>query len=540
MRRTYLYALVSISALTAAAAAAELPQFSDIARDSGVVFNHSFGDDTLSSIVEATGAGCGFIDYDGDGYLDIYLLNGGYLKGLSDPRARRSAGQARNMLFRNNGDGTFVDVTEAAGVGHKGYAMACVAADYDNDGDLDLFVSNYGPNVFYHNNGDGTFTDATAAAGLDDDRWGLGCTFFDYDRDGNVDLYVGNYLEYDPDYRFFYAADYFPGPLSYGGQTDLLYHNNGDGTFTDVTERAGVSNPDGRAMGVSSGDFDNDGDMDIIIANDAMANYMYRNNGDGTFTDVALEQGTGFGQSGEATSAMGPEIGDVDRDGFFDILIPDMQFSALYHNRAGEYFDEIAATAGLSQVLGQYVSWGGELIDYDNDGWLDAFIANGDAHKMKTEEDCLFRNLNGLRFEDVSSDSGSYFKEKYVGRGAASGDVDNDGDVDLLVLNLGGPASLLRNDGGNRNHWLIVKTVGTKSNRDGIGTKVKAMIGERTLVEEVRSGTGYISMSDLRVHFGLGTVDKVGCVEVSWPSGTVQRMENVKADQILVVVEPEE
>ena len=539
MRRFALLAIVAAISSAAGAQSGELPTFTDIARESGIVFTHSFGDDALSTIVEATGAGCGLIDYDGDGDLDVYLLSGGFLKGLSDPRARRDEGKARNRLFRNNGDGSFTDVTEAAGVGHKGYAMACAAADYDNDGDLDLFVSNYGPNVFYKNNGDGTFTAATKSAGLEDDRWGIGCTFFDYDNDGYVDLYAGNYLEFDPDYRFFYAAEYFPGPLSYGGQADVLYHNNGDGTFTDVTEKAGVYNPDGRAMGVSSGDFDNDGDMDIIVANDAMANYMYRNNGDGTFTETALEQGTGFGQAGDATSAMGPEIGDIDRDGFFDILIPDMQFSALYHNQRGEYFEEIAAFAGLSPVLGQYVSWGGELIDYDNDGWLDAFIVNGDAHKMKTEEDCLFRNVGGMRFEDVSASSGDYFKQKYVGRGAASGDIDNDGDIDLLVLNLGGPAALLKNQGGNKNHWLIVKTVGTKSNRDGIGAKVEIHAGGRRMVEEVRSGTGYISMSDLRVHFGLGDIETVDRIEVRWPSGIVQTVENVKAGQILTLVEPE-
>lgn len=520
-----------------------LPTFTDITKRAGVDFVHSFGDKELSSIVESTGAGCGLFDYDGDGDLDVYLLCGCYMKGLSNPRSRQLAGKLKNRLFRNNGDGTFTDVTDEAGVGDEGFAMACVAADYDNDGDLDLFVTNYGPNVFYRNNGDGTFTDITAEAGLAgaaNELWGIGSTFFDYDNDGYVDLYVGNYLEFDPEYRFYYAPEHFPGPLSYNGQPDILYRNNGDGTFTDVTKEAGVYNPEGRAMGVTSCDFDNDGDMDIIVANDAMANYMYRNNGDGTFTDVALEMGTGFGQSGEATSAMGPALGDLDRDGFFDLMIPDMRYGCLYHNQAGEYFEEIAAPAGLASVLGQYVSWGGDLFDYDNDGWVDAFIVNGDAHKLNTEEDCLFRNEGDLSFSDVSARSGDYFQVKHVGRGAAFGDIDDDGDIDILILNLGGPAVLLRNDGGNRNHWLMVKTIGKKSNRDGIGTRVTVTAGGMTQIGEVRSGTGYLAMSDLRVHFGLGPHEQVERVELRWPSGIAQTLENVEADQILTLVEPEE
>ncbi len=517
-----------------------LPTFTDIAKQAGIDFVHSFGDEELSTIVEATGAGCGLFDYDNDGDLDVYLLNGCYMKGLSNPRSRHLEGKLTNRLYRNDGDYTFTDVTEEAGVGDKGFAMACVAADYDNDKDIDLLVTNYGPNTFYRNNGDGTFSDFTQEAGLNNDLWGIGSTFFDYDEDGYVDLYVGNYLQFDPDYRFYYAPEHFPGPLSYEGQPDALYHNNGDGTFTEVTKEAGVHNPEGRAMGVTSCDFDNDGDMDVIVANDAMANYVYRNNGDGTFSEVALEVGAGFGQSGEATSAMGPAMGDLDRDGFFDLMIPDMRYGCLYHNQQGEYFEEMAAEAGIASVLGQYVSWGGDLFDYDNDGWLDAFIVNGDAHKLMTEEDCLFRNNGGVSFTDVSAKSGSYFQAKYVGRGAAFGDIDNDGDVDVLILNLGGPAVLIRNDGGNRNHWLKVKTVGTKSNRDGIGTRLRVTVGDATQIGEVRSGTGYLAMSDLRVHFGLGSHNQVDRIEAVWPSGAIQTMENVKADQILTLVEPKE
>lgn len=524
--------------LAAAAPGAELPVFTNVTQEAGLRFVHSFGDDRLSNIIEGTGAGCGFFDYDNDGDLDIYLLNGAYLEGISDVRGRANRDRLANALYRNNGDGTFTDVTAESGAGDKGFGMAVAAADIDNDGDLDLYVANYGSAVLYRNNGDGTFTDITAASGLADDRWQIGCTFLDYDNDGFVDLYVGNYLVYDPNYNLYYAPENYPGPLAYHGQVDRLYRNNGDLTFTDVTQESGIYNPDGRAMGVSASDFNNDGLMDIMVANDGMANFFYINNGDGTFTESALVSGTAFGQSGEATSAMGPGFGDFNLDGLIDILVPDMKYGSLYLNLGSGLFEERGAAWEMSAVCAQYISWAGEVLDYDNDGWPDCFIVNGNAHRFNSEADILLRNIEGKRFADVTAISGSYFtREEYVGRGAAQGDFDNDGDVDLLVLNLGGPAILLRNDGGNRNNWLMVKAVGVESNRSAIGARVTVTSGGIAHVQDVRAGSGYLGMSDLRVHFGLGGLETAETVEVRWPTGRVQTLENVRANQILTIME---
>lgn len=520
-----------------------LPIFADITKEAGIDFTHSFGDDELSNIIETTGPGCGLFDYDGDGDLDVYLINGCHIpkKGYSHPRGRHLEGKLTNKLYRNNGDNTFTDVTEESGTGDKGFGMACTVADYDNDGDLDLFVTNYGPNVLYRNNGDGTFTDVTREAGVFDGRWGIGCTFLDIDRDGYLDLYVGNYLQFEPEYRLFYAPDHFPGPLSYLGDADILYRNNGDGTFTDITETAGVKFPDGRAMGVTAGDYNNDGFMDIFVANDGMPNYFFENDGRGNFKEIALESGAGFGQAGNAVSAMGPDFGDVDRDGLMDVLVPDMRYGALYYNLGNGLFDEKSVAMGLASVLGQYTSWGGGFLDYDNDGYLDIFIANGDPHKVVAEEDVLFCNDRGEGFIDVSAKSGAYFNEQeYVGRGTAFGDIDNDGDVDILIANLDGPTILLRNDGGNRNHWLLVRTIGSKSNRNGVGARLILKTGDLTQIADVKSGSGYLSMNDLRVHFGLGKAESVDSLEIHWPSGVVQKLENVKANQILTVTEPSE
>jgi len=295
------------------------PRFVDITDGAGIRFVHSFGDDELSNIVESSGAGCVFFDFDNDGDLDIYLVNGRYLESVSSVRGRSLAGKLKNALYRNNGDGTFTDISDAAGVGDTGFGMAAVSADYDNDGDRDLFVTNYDRDTLYRNDGDGTFTDVTREAGVGSELWSVGASFFDADGDGLLDLYVGGYLVFDPEYRNYFAAEAFPGPLAYRGQKDILYHNNGDGTFTDVGRTAGVGTTNGRAMGVSAADIDDDGDQDIFVANDGMENFLYRNRGDGSFENIALRTGTAFGQNGEATSAMGPEFGDFDSDGLLDL-----------------------------------------------------------------------------------------------------------------------------------------------------------------------------------------------------------------------------
>ncbi|OGB62667.1 MAG: hypothetical protein A2Y94_04180 [Caldithrix sp. RBG_13_44_9] len=515
----------------------DLPRLIDITEKSGITFIHNIGDDDMSNLIESNGAGCAFFDYDGDGDLDIYLVNGAYIEGISHVKGRKNKGNLTNALYRNNSDGTFSDVTRQARVGDQGMGMAVLTADYDNDGDKDIFVSNWGPDIFYRNNGDGTFTDITKIAGVENDLFGIGCTFLDYDKDGFLDLYVGNYIEYDPNYQYFYAADKFPGPLAYHGQPDVLYHNNGDGTFSDVTSQAGVYNPEGRAMGVTSCDIDNDNDFDIFVANDAMENFLYRNNGDGTFTNIARQTGSAFGQSGEATSAMSGEFGDIDLDGSVDIIVPDMAYSCIYKNTGLGYFEEKSAAMGLAVACGQYTSWSGNFFDFNHDGYGDLFITNGHPHRLIGEESLLLLNNKGKRFENVSHLLGPDFQEKFVGRGSAVGDFDNDGDMDVLVLNLNDRPCLFLNEGGNKKNWLMLNLIGTVSNRDAIGSRVRLTSGGITQIRWRMSSSGYLSQSDYRIHFGLGNNSMVDQIEILWPSGITQILKNVKANQIITVQE---
>jgi len=471
----------------------ELPVFTDVTEEAGIRFKHGYGDFDLSNIVEGTGTGAMFFDYDGDGWLDIYFPNGCWLKDLSDNRGRKLRGKLANSLYRNNGDGTFTDVTRKAGVGDTGYGVGCSAADFDRDGDLDLYVLNYGPNVFYRNNGDGTFTDISRASGLANPHWSLSAPWFDHDGDGDLDVYVANYLEYDKgEFRSYYAAAGYPGPLSYPGRPDALYRNNGDGTFTDITREAGLHKPGGRAMSATVVDLNNDGFQDLFVTNDAMENYFFRNTGEGKYKEEGLETGLAFGEGGQGVSSMGPAVGDVDRDGRLDIYIPDMGYGCLLMNR-GEVFEDHTAQSKLAVVCGQYTGWGGLLLDYDCDGHLDVFVANGNAHHEYPEEDVLMRNDGKGKFVDVAKRSGAYFKKKYVGRGATYGDYDNDGDLDLLVVNLNDSPRLLRNDGGNRNHWLTVEARLPGGKSDAVGARVMVKTGSLVRIRDLIPVTGYLS-----------------------------------------------
>ena len=509
----------------------------------GIAFRHSFGDEEMSSILEATGSGCLFLDFDRDGLLDLYTVNGCYLPGISESEEEPDL-SLTNHLFRNLDGAHFADVTDASGAGDPGYGMGPISGDFDGDGWPDLYITNYGPNALYRNSGDGTFRDVTAAAGVGDTLWGVGTTFLDYDNDGDLDLFVGNYLEFDPEYRLYYAADSFPGPLSYPGQPDVLYRNEGDGTFTDVTEAAGVLN-EGRAMGLVAADYDVDGRTDLFVANDAMGNYLYRNLGDGTFENVGLLSGVAFSSSGDKSSSMGGDFGDFDRDGDFDLLVPDMAYNNFYVNVGDGQFEDATAALGIAEVSGQYVSWNGDLFDYDNDADLDIFITNGDAHHLEhTHEALLLANEpapgGGRRFVDVSGESGDFFYLRCVSRGSAGGDYDNDGDLDLFVLHLDQPSMLLRNDGGNANHWLLVDLQGTRSNRDALGTHLRLSAGGVVQIAEKINGSGYLAQNDPRVHFGLGAATLIDTLEVRWPSGAVQQLTAVAADQVLTLQEPGE
>jgi enediyne biosynthesis protein E4 len=519
--------------------------FTDVTGESGIRFVHTFGDREMSSILEATGSGCMFFDYDNDGWQDLFAVNGCYLEGISAPsESGRPPEPAVDHLFHNQGDGTFADVTAASGTGDPRYGMGCTAGDYDNDGDQDIYVTNYGRNTLFRNQGNGTFADVTAAAGVGDSLWGVGATFFDYDRDGDLDLYVGNYLDFDPDYRLYYVADDFPGPLAYPGQPDVLYRNEGNGRFANVTRAAGVLN-EGRAMGVVSGDLDGDGWPDLYVANDSMENYLYHNNGDGTFTDLGLESGTAFSANGDASSSMGGDLGDWDNDGDLDLFVPDMGFNNLYVNEGKNFFQDYTAASGIAELCGQYIGWHGDFLDYDNDGDQDLFISNGDAHRLtNTQESLLLANLpdgkGGRRFVDVSGQAGPFFKYRAIARGAAAGDWDNDGDLDLFVLNLDQASILLRNDGGNANHWLAVALEGTASNRDGVGARVTVQAGDLRQMQERLAAYGYISQNEPRLYFGLGERTRVDAIAVRWPSGRTQTLADIAADQVVRVKEPAE
>jgi hypothetical protein len=518
-----------------AAAPAELPVFTEIGKDGGVSFRHSYGDHHLDNIVEGTGGGACTFDYNNDGFQDLYFVTGTWTKNVSDNEGRDLRGKLFNKLYKNNANGTFTDVTEAAGVDGKGiFSTGCSAADYDNDGDTDLYVLNYGPNILYRNSGDGTFTDVSKPAGLDDSRWSLSAVWFDYNNDGWLDVYVCNYLLYDDGkFRDFYPAAGYPGPLSYGGQDDALFRNNRDGTFTDVTKEAGVSRPDGRGMSAGSADINNDGLLDIYVANDAMENYFFENTGNGTFVEKALQLGIAFGENGQGVASMGPAIGDIDRNGLLDIFVPDLSYCSLMM-QGPRGFKDRTATAGLSVVMGQYAGWAAILFDYDNDGWLDILTVHGNAHHEYVQEDTLVRNKGDGTFEDVSRQSGQYFFEKYVGRGGTWADFDNDGDVDVVIVNINDDAKVLRNDGGNRNNWLNVRPMlkFATGERDAIGARVMVTAGAVKLFDDVMPTRGYLGQGDPRLHFGLGKAPEAE-VEIRWPDGTVEKLGQVKANQFL-------
>jgi hypothetical protein len=511
------------------------PVFTDVTQDAGIDFRHSFGDFELTNIVEGTGAGAMFFDYDNDGFLDIYFVNSAWLKAVNDNRGRKLRGTLSNKLYRNKGDGAFEDTTAVAGVGDMSPSFGCSSADFDQDGDLDLFVLNYGPNVLYRNNGNGTFTDVSQGSGLADPRWSLSAPWFDYDNDGDLDVFVANYLEYDDGkFRAYYPAAGYPGPLSYSAQPDTLYRNNGDGTFTDVTSAVGVYNSNGRAMSATVADLNNDGYLDIYVANDATENFYYENTGKGSFEEKGLFLGLAFGEHGQGVSSMGPFVGDIDRNGLLDVYIPDMGYSSILMNQ-GDFFEDHTTRSKVAIACGQYTGWGGLLLDYDNDGDLDLFVSNGNAHHEYTEEDVLLRNDGSGVFTDVSKDSGDYFHTKKVGRGSTFADYDNDGDLDLLVINLNDTAKLLRNDGGNRNHWIKLDLKLPNPERDAIGARVTVKVGSLIQIEDLIPVRGYLSQVDARLHFGFGSATLVDSIEIRWPNRQIQLLQEVPVDQVLKV-----
>jgi hypothetical protein len=516
-------------------------RFDDATARAGIDFTHSFGSAKLGSLVEGTGSGCVWIDYNNDGLPDLYVLSG---RPMDDsmhpyPLKEKPAIAPHNHLYRNNGDGTFTDVTEQAGLNPDMYAVAVTAADYDNDGYEDLLVTGYGKTILYHNNGNGTFADVTEKAGIKVDGWAISSTWLDYDRDGCVDLFVGRYVKFDPKYHNYYAADNYPGPLDYEGETNKLFHNNCDGTFTDVTDKSGIGTYTGRTMGVTAADFDGDGWPDIYVANDRTENFLFHNKHDGTFEEIANDAGVAYGQNGEATSSMGPVFADITGSGLLDLWVSDAHYNRLVKNNGRGGFDDIGIASGLSQANAQYASWGTGVYDFDNDGWLDIMVFHGGLIQMIPQEHSVFRGLGQGRFEDVSETAGPALNTKTVARGACFADYDNDGKVDAFLVNLGGRGVLLHNASTQTGHWIAIKLKGTKSNRDGIGASVEVWTAGRRQMAERVAASGYLSQDDARLHFGLGTAQKIEKIVVRWPSGRGQTLENQPVDRVLTVEEPQ-
>jgi enediyne biosynthesis protein E4 len=522
-------------------------QFSNVAAAAGIHFTHFKGNNGISINLEEFGPGVCVADYDGDGWQDIYFVNARDLYGRGI--------KVQNALYHDNGDGTFTDVTDKAGVPGTGFGLGCVWGDYDNDGHPDLFVTQYGRNVLYHNNGDGTFTDVTDKAGVAGMEFGAyfhsGATFFDYDRDGKLDLYVGSYVALPPGAQRYCKLGGLTSscpPSAYEGSPSILYHNNGDGTFTNVTKQAGMYQPHGKDLAVGVADYDNDGWPDLFVANDGIDAYLYHNEHNGKFKEEGSVTGMAFTGQGLTMAAMCISLGDYDNDGWLDLYISDFQGSSdhLWKNDGKGEFDEVSERVGLTMPTRSVLSFGGGFFDYDNDGWLDIFIANGHVYPEIEQlfPDVHYKQINSLfhndghgKFTDVTKTSGDAFDTPHVGRGVAFADFDNDGFVDVVVANNNDPPLLLHNSGGNGNHFVSFKLVGTKSNRDAMGARLKLTAGGLTQIREIEGGGSYMSQSDLRAHFGLASAVKIDKLEISWPSGAKQTFTDFPADQFYRIQE---
>ncbi|OLD79650.1 MAG: hypothetical protein AUF67_15315 [Acidobacteria bacterium 13_1_20CM_58_21] len=530
-------------------AAVNAVRYVDVARSSGISFQHDNAASPEKYLIETMGSGCGWIDYDQNGLLDLYLVNG------ASRRANTSKHALRSALYRNNGDGTFTDVTIKAGVDAEGlFGMGAAVGDYDNDGCPDLFVLGYGRCILFHNNGNGTFTDVTDRAGVGNIRkWGSSAAWFDYDNDGLLDLVIANYVDWSPEQNF-WCGDKGPGlrsychPDVYRGQPPTLYHNNGDGTFSDVSKRSGVGIRPGNGLGVVTFDYDNDGWQDIFITNDQMPNFLFHNNRDGTFREIGYSAGVAVGIDGQFEAGMGTDAADTTGSGRSDLIVThlDQQLARLYQNVGEGYFEDATFRSKISYATFHLSGFGTRFMDYDNDGARDLFMANGHvldniqryhAETTYAEPKLMFRNVGHGIFENVSDQLGPDFLLPRVSRGAAIGDFDNDGDLDIIISNNGQAPQLLRNDGGNANHWFQLLLIGTRSNRDAVGARVKVTAGDLVLYDEKKGGMSYQSAQDPRLHFGLGQHPTVEEVEIKWPSGELTKLTNIKSDQILAIEE---
>jgi hypothetical protein len=524
-------------------------RYTNVREAAGITFKQDSTQTEQKYYLETMGTGVGWIDYDQDGLMDLYFTQAGATDAYTPPQP------LHGVLYHNNGDGTFADVTEKAGVGPRDfYGQGVAVGDFDNDGYPDLYLTGYGRAILYHNNGNGTFTDVTEKAGVaDKGGWSTSAGWFDYDKDGYLDLVVLNYIEWTPQTNI-WCGERRPGyrsychPDNYRGQRIKLYHNNHDGTFTDVSEKSGVGVPEAKGMGVVLADFNNDGWPDIAVANDTWPNFLFINKHDGTFKDVSFSSGVAASEDGRYEAGMGIDAADLDGDGWLDIYVThlDFELNRLYHNNHDETFDDATFSSGIGNKAIFFSGLTAKLLDYDNDGWTDISQVNGSMldnihlyHSEVTykEPKLMFRNLGHGKFEKISEQLGPDFMRPVAARSLAVADYDNDGDLDLAIVDRGDYPELLRNDGGNANHWLEVLLIGTKSNRDGIGASLTLVSDGFTQVKQSQGGMGYMSASDRRIHFGLGQRKSIESLEITWPSGTVDKLSNVPINQIIAVKE---
>ncbi len=519
--------------------------FIDVTESAGLTFEHTDGRSGLRLFNEFLGSGGGFFDADGDGDLDIYLVNGAIQIDNAEDQ------KPHNVLYRNDGDNTFTDITETAGVGSTAYGTGATVADYDNDGDLDLYVTNYGTDQLYRNNGDGTFTDITTHAKVGNPNWGTSCAFADIDNDGHLDLYIANYAEWtaEKDIRCEERGVHvYCGPHAYPAVHDTFYKNNGDGTFTDASI---LYRPPGlipqHGLGVTFGDYDVDGNIDLYVANDQDPNFLFQNGGNSNFLEVALISGVCYNDMGKEEAGMGTDFGDYDNDGKFDLTVSNYQTetNTVYRNHDSAFFTDNTITSGIAAVTHGYLGWGIKFFDYDNDGHQDIFVANGhlmdninvlEKHVTYPQKNLLFRNLGDGTFANITSETDGLAVKK-VSRGAAIGDYDNDGDLDILVTNCNQRPDLLQNAVGNRNNWIQIQTVGQKSNRSGIGARIKVVTGTHVQYREVHSGGSYLSFHDLRAHFGVGKAEQIELLEIRWTSGHTDRWTHLAVNRRFMAVE---
>jgi len=519
--------------------------FTEVTEKAGIDFRYTFGDYTYENILESSGSGICVFDYNGDGNMDLYMLNGTYLEGISDKEGI-VFNNTSNKLYKNNGDGTFTDIASEAGVDDKHWSMAAGAFDYDGDGDVDLYLLNYGPNVFYSNNGDGTFTDITSDLGLEGPeklngwtKWSVGVAFWDYDLDGKTDLMTGNFLAFDPDYVSSTMPDMMPHPSEYKGQASMLYHMGTDGRYHDVTKEMGFYYPDSKCMGLTVFDYDNDNDLDLFQGNDHQSNFLFRNDDNGVFKESGVASGIAVNNQGKPTGSMHGSIGDIDGDGLIDLLVTDLRHGALYRSLDNGLFEDITEKSGVAAAFAGKGEWGAALFDFDNDGDLDIISANGTAEELILQLPLMLENDGKGNFRNVGAELSPYFNEKRSGRALAVWDYDNDGDMDIIMshIDLKATPALLRNDGGNNNHWVGLTLQGNHGPASAIGARVVVTTGKSRQVLVNQWATSYLSYNDPRLHIGLGDHQKIDKMEIHWPNRSVQILYNVPIDSYLTIIE---